>query len=145
MDGDDIVPWLKSDLLSGFSDLLDTEPNNLRMGSAATLGSSDLLSLPPPAMNMDLSSDQVSPERKSEIILTGALLLAQHCGRSSACAATNLLRSTQIKYLLAVGRERRFQVQRECLLIGPSPLHLAHVGPKSLSYVAGVQHCSSLS
>ena len=77
MDGDDIVPWLKSDLLSGFSDLLDTEPNNLRMGSAATLGSSDLLSLPPPAMNMDLSSDQVSTGRKSEIILTGALLLAK--------------------------------------------------------------------
>lgn len=59
----DIVPWLKSDLLSGFSDLLDND----RMAEGdlqkhvATLGSADLLSVPAPASNIDLSTDQVSP------------------------------------------------------------------------------------
>jgi len=65
MDGDtgtlDSMPWLKADLLSGFSDLLDDE----RISGAdfhnatATLGSSDLAVSLPCQQNMGLSTDQV--------------------------------------------------------------------------------------
>lgn len=57
----DVVPWLKTDLLSCFSDLLDNDrlaDGNLQK-NAATLGSSDLLGGVKAASNMDLSTDQV--------------------------------------------------------------------------------------
>ena len=67
MEGDygmDIMPWLKADLLSGFSDLLDND----KLGdgdlhrNAATLGSADLFGAPAPAPHVDLSTDQVGSD-----------------------------------------------------------------------------------
>lgn len=65
MEGDfsmDMMPWLKADLLSGFSDLLESDKladADLHR-SAATLGSSDIFGAPVPAPHVDLSTDQVN-------------------------------------------------------------------------------------
>ena len=134
MDGDDIVPWLKSDLLSGFSDLLDTEPNNLRMGSAATLGSSDLLSLPPPAMNMDLSSDQVTPERIPPYwgFTTRQAVSSELCLCSDEATQVH----TQLDICQQLVGKDGFQCSGNALLIGPSPSSRSR-GSKVSPHVAG--------
>lgn len=56
----DIMPWLKSDLLSGFSDLLDDRILDAELhGSAVTLHPADLGVGLPAAPYVDLSTDQV--------------------------------------------------------------------------------------
>ena len=58
----DIVPWLKTDLISGFSDLLDDRISDSELqASAATLNSTDLGVALPAAPCVDYSTDQVSP------------------------------------------------------------------------------------
>ena len=59
--GFDIVPWLKTDLISGFSDLLDDRISDAELqSSAATLNSADLGVGLPAAPCVDYSTDQVS-------------------------------------------------------------------------------------
>lgn len=57
----DIVPWLKTDLISGFSDLLDDRISDADLQtSAATLNSADLGVNLAAAPCVDYSTDQVS-------------------------------------------------------------------------------------
>ena len=58
--GFDIMPWLKTDLISGFSDLLDDRLADADLGNAAvTLNSSDLGVSLPAMPCVDFAADQV--------------------------------------------------------------------------------------
>lgn len=58
----DIMPWLKTDLISGFSDLLDDRISDADLNnSAATLNSTDLGAGLPSVPCMDFNADQVKP------------------------------------------------------------------------------------
>ena len=58
--GFDIMPWLKTDLISGFSDLLDDRIADADLqSSAATLNSTDLGVGLPSVPCVDFSTDQV--------------------------------------------------------------------------------------